>query len=757
MWDSYYEQTPLAGRTVTFERQFTINGNPGTASIDLTADDGYKIYVNNVFVGDHGNTPGVFTMVRSHNLTPFLQSGINTLRIVVKNAPKDAGDQFSNPGGLIYRASVSCNTPVQNPDLSIIKSGPASVVRGQMLSYTITVGNSGNAVATNIVITDPIPAGLTYNDAQSHSSCNQQGNNVVCTQQDINPGQFGSFTIAFDVPAVQSCSPGSVTNSISIASTQTDANTSNNTSTVTTPITCPSPLLGCIDVLKEGFDAFDNELETLPSFTFTLDGNASIQTNAQGNARFNNVSVGAHTVTETSLAGWTLFNVTPQNGVVNVSAGSTCSAIVFKNRRNPLNADLAIQKTGPSQVLRGTNFTYALVIANNGPGTAQNVVVTDTIPSGLTFVSADNCSFQSGVVSCNAGTILPQTTRTFFITVTTQAQSQCSPTTISNTGFVSSTTNDHVPGNNQSTITTQITCPVIQTGCIEIRKESLSPSGRTLSVTPQFTFTLDATRVAYNDSTGYARFDNVTAGQHSIAEIIPSGWVQLSATPSQGTVQVAGGNSCAQVTFRNQQVLVANAQCQDNIDNDGDGLKDYPQDPGCQSSYDNDEYNVTILAACQDGVDNDGDSLIDYPQDPGCASVTDTNEYHQIVSYACSDGYDNDGDGTTDYPQDPGCSSQNDTDEYNHVAYSYACSDGYDNDGDNLTDYPQDPGCLSAQDTNEFNFRPAQCNDGLDNDNDGNVDYPQDTGCSGAQDDNEYSSTYTYDMDRWRRWWNWNW
>jgi len=30
-------------------------------------------------------------------------------------------------------------------------------------------------------------------------------------------------------------------------------------------------------------------------------------------------------------------------------------------------------------------------------------------------------------------------------------------------------------------------------------------------------------------------------------------------------------------------------QCSDGIDNDGDGLIDYPQDPGCQSPQDDDE------------------------------------------------------------------------------------------------------------------------------------------------------------------------
>ncbi len=63
--------------------------------------------------------------------------------------------------------------------------------------------------------------------------------------------------------------------------------------------------------------------------------------------------------------------------------------------------------------------------------------------------------------------------------------------------------------------------------------------------------------------------------------------------------------------------------CSDNKDNDGDGLFDYPDDPGCSSPTDGDE---TDLPQCADGRDNDGDGLIDFGADSGCASVSDNDE-----------------------------------------------------------------------------------------------------------------------------------
>ncbi|MEO0602710.1 MAG: hypothetical protein AAF211_14810, partial [Myxococcota bacterium] len=62
-----------------------------------------------------------------------------------------------------------------------------------------------------------------------------------------------------------------------------------------------------------------------------------------------------------------------------------------------------------------------------------------------------------------------------------------------------------------------------------------------------------------------------------------------------------------------------------------------------------------VIDGCQDGVDNDGDGLVDYPDDPGCAVGSDANEVDPFDAPSCADGLDNDGDGTADFPADPEC------------------------------------------------------------------------------------------------------
>ena len=121
--------------------------------------------------------------------------------------------------------------------------------------------------------------------------------------------------------------------------------------------------------------------------------------------------------------------------------------------------------------------------------------------------------------------------------------------------------------------------------------------------------------------------------------------------------------------------------------------------------------NNTNKTQCNDGIDNDGDGLIDFPDDPGCISLTDDKE-SDPPSPQCADGRDNDGDGKIDFPYDPGCFAPNqdtETDDCPDGPHCPQCSNGKDDDNNGVTDYPNDPGCLSAADTDEFTDNPAAC------------------------------------------------
>jgi hypothetical protein len=61
-------------------------------------------------------------------------------------------------------------------------------------------------------------------------------------------------------------------------------------------------------------------------------------------------------------------------------------------------------------------------------------------------------------------------------------------------------------------------------------------------------------------------------------------------------------------------VETSDTACGDGMDNDGDGLTDYPEDTFCESWSQDAEQ-----PECQDGMDNDGDGLADLA-DPDCRS-----------------------------------------------------------------------------------------------------------------------------------------
>jgi hypothetical protein len=102
------------------------------------------------------------------------------------------------------------------------------------------------------------------------------------------------------------------------------------------------------------------------------------------------------------------------------------------------------------------------------------------------------------------------------------------------------------------------------------------------------------------------------------------------------------------------------------------------------------------ITECNDGIDNDGDGGIDFATDDQCVSWEDPSE--TVVEPICSDTVDNDSDGLRDFPLDPQCSSAEDMTE---DIQEPQCNDGIDNDTDTFIDFPDDPECTDAADNTE--------------------------------------------------------
>jgi uncharacterized repeat protein (TIGR01451 family)/CSLREA domain-containing protein len=120
-------------------------------------------------------------------------------------------------------------------------------------------------------------------------------------------------------------------------------------------------------------------------------------------------------------------------------------------------ADLRGFKLATSQPTRNRTLTYILTAINAGPNTATGVTITDTLPSGTTFVSATpssgTCSVSGPTVTCHVGTLARQRAAGVRLVVTVTAPRG---STIRNTVVVSSDVPDLNPGNNTSSTTHRV-------------------------------------------------------------------------------------------------------------------------------------------------------------------------------------------------------------------------------------------------------------------------------------------------------------
>jgi uncharacterized repeat protein (TIGR01451 family) len=121
-------------------------------------------------------------------------------------------------------------------------------------------------------------------------------------------------------------------------------------------------------------------------------------------------------------------------------------------------ADLLVEKVdNVDPALAGQTLFYTVTVSNAGPQTAQNVVVTDTLPAGVTFVETTGCfEDPTGVPTCSLGNIGPGGSAQFSITVTVDAGTAG---TITNATSVSSDTADPNSSNNSTSEDTTINSP----------------------------------------------------------------------------------------------------------------------------------------------------------------------------------------------------------------------------------------------------------------------------------------------------------
>lgn len=140
--------------------------------------------------------------------------------------------RFNSNGTLDSTSPAALNSP----DLLVAVTGPDnpnSVVAGDPFQWTVTVTNRGGAPATNVVLTDTLPAGVNFGGAiVSKGVVNVAGGVITNNIGTLNPGE----TATLDIDVTAGNTPRLVANTAAATLSETDPTPSNNTATEYTRI-----------------------------------------------------------------------------------------------------------------------------------------------------------------------------------------------------------------------------------------------------------------------------------------------------------------------------------------------------------------------------------------------------------------------------------------------------------------------------------------------------------------------------------------
>jgi uncharacterized repeat protein (TIGR01451 family) len=202
-------------------------------------------------------------------------------------------------------------------------------------------------------------------------------------------------------------------------------------------------------------------------------------------------TIGPVSIADGSNAGTTgednFFGVVNASGISAIKISNTAGGIEVDHLQYGLytvaGADLSLSKLdSPDPVALGGTLTYTLTVSNAGPSTACQATVTDTLPPGVSFVSASgtgwNCSEASGVVACTATSLAAGDAPPITIVVTAPS----TPGLITNTATVSTNSFDPDTGNNTAIASTTV-------GAAATATPTLTPTPTPTTVAPTATQT----------------------------------------------------------------------------------------------------------------------------------------------------------------------------------------------------------------------------------------------------------------------------
>ena len=566
---------PIVGSNVTFTLTVSNAANLNNATGVVVRDQlptGYS-YVSDNGTGAYVPATGVWTVgtvnsgsSRSLEIVATVRpTGVYTNSTEVTAVDQTDTNSTPNDGtGDDFATVTPGATPIA--DLSLTKTASsATPAVGSFVTFTVTVSNAGPSTATGVAVTDQLPSGYTF-----VSSTPSQGaySNVsgVWTIGNINPGSSVTLQIVATVRAT-----GVYGNTAQVtAATETDPDSIPNNNALleddqatSTPTPSPRIDLSALKTVSNAVPAVGSDV----TFTVTL-ANALNLSTATGVTLTDQLPSGytyvSHTVSQGSYVAasglWTVGSVNSGSSVTLSIVATVRPSGIYANtaqvtaaNETDINStpnnndgsendqatntpvpspriDLSLTKvSNPANPAVGGTVTFTLTVSNAGPSIATGVAITDSLPSGYSFVSSSPSqgaySNASGIWS--VGTVNASGTATLTINATVLAGG-----IYANTAQVTAageTDLDSLPNNNAPAEDDQATDTPTPSPRADLRvNKAVTPASPAIGANATFTVT-----VSNNGPS--------TATGVVVTDQLPTGYTFVSATPSQGTYDSGTG------------------------------------------------------------------------------------------------------------------------------------------------------------------------------------------------------------------------
>jgi uncharacterized repeat protein (TIGR01451 family) len=335
----------------------------------------------------------------------------NTVTVTAANATKSINNSATDTDNVEVQPDVTVSK-VDNRGGSSISGSTGTVVPGNSVTYTITVGNTGVSTATNVSVSDPVPAGLSSFVWSGNGHSNVSGA-ISDTIASLAPGASVTYTVT---AAVDPSATGQITNTATVTANNVPAMASD-----TDNLTPQNDVSVTKSDNKGGSSITPSTGTVVPgtSFIYTItasNSGPSTATNVSvsdpvpggltsfvwsGNGHSNVSGAISDMIASLAPGASVVYTVTATVDPAAIGSLANTVTVSAANDANPNNntatdtdtltpeADLGVTKMVSNRTPNvGDTITFTVTLTNNGPSTATGVTVQDGLPSGLKLVSA---------------------------------------------------------------------------------------------------------------------------------------------------------------------------------------------------------------------------------------------------------------------------------------------------------------------------------------------------------------------------------